>query len=226
MTYSVIMPNADTVQLVPGTVEHRSAIADLVWSTGPSSYSYIFGERGRFDAFIESSWLTPATYFGHTEATVAMCDGRVAGVEIGFAGHRNYETKDNLAVVSADLVAKGLVTSDDLVRILTRADKASYLNPFVPGHAYYVLALAVVPGMRGTGLGARLLANAMEKGRAAGCRELHLDVLSDNDAVGFYRARGLETAVESIAPEPHACGVPMEMRMTMPLAASVEGEHA
>ena len=211
------MPDPDVIQLVPGTPEHGDAIAELVWSTGPSSYSYLFGERAHFDAFVERSWRTPDTYFGHTEATVALCDGRVAGIEIGSTGRRNYLTKDNLAIVSAGLVASGLVGERDLFEILSRADKASYLNPYVPGHAYYVLALAVVPGMRGTGLGAKLLANAMEKGRAAGCRELHLDVLSDNDAVGFYRARGLETACETIAPDPHRCGVPMEMRMTIPL---------
>lgn len=208
---------APSVQLVPGAAGHRGVIAELVWSTGPSSYSYIFGDRSRFDAFIEHSWLTPATYFGHTEATVAICDGRVAGVEIGSPGARNYETKDNLAAVSAELVAKGILTERALLEVLARADKASYLNPHVPSHAYYVLALAVVPGMRGTGLGARLLANAVRKGRAAGCRELHLDVLSDNEAVGFYRSRGLETACETIAPEPRRGGVPMEMRMTMPL---------
>jgi ribosomal protein S18 acetylase RimI-like enzyme len=213
------MPNHEAVQLVPGTAGHRSAIAELVWSTGPSSYSYIFGARGVFDAFVERSWLAPGTYFGHSEATVALCDGRVAGIEIGFTGRRNYEAKDNLGAVSAGFIASGIVTERDLLAILTRAERASYLNPFVPAHAYYVLALAVVPAMRGTGLGARLLANAMSKGRAAGCRDLHLDVLSDNDAVGFYRARGLETACETIAPEPHGAGVPMEMRMTIPLAA-------
>jgi ribosomal protein S18 acetylase RimI-like enzyme len=221
MTYSGPMPN-DPVHLVPGSTEHSGAVAELVWSTGPSSYFYIFGDRGRFDAFLERSWLTPDSYFGHTEATVALCDGRVAGLEIGFAGGRNYETKDNLAVVSAGLVANGAVTGQELLEIFARADKASYLNPYVPRHAYYVLALAVGPAMRGTGLGARLLANAMQKGRGAGCRELHLDVLSDNDAVGFYRAHGLETACETIAPEPHRAGVPMEMRMTIPL----EGGHS
>jgi hypothetical protein len=142
------MPNHEAVQLVPGTAVHRSAIAELVWSTGPSSYSYIFGARGVFDAFVERSWLAPGTYFGHSEATVALCDGRVAGIEIGFTGRRNYEAKDNLGAVSAGLVASGIVTERDLLAILTRAERASYLNPFVPAHAYYVLALAVVPAMR------------------------------------------------------------------------------
>jgi len=85
MTYSGRMTSRESTELVPGASAH-GGIAELVWSTGPASYSYIFGGRIRFDAFVEKSWRTPDTYFGHTEATVALCDGRVAGVEIGFTG--------------------------------------------------------------------------------------------------------------------------------------------
>ena len=79
-----------------------------------------------------------------------------------------------------------LVTLDgsELGEVFARADKASSLNPFVPPHAYFVLALAVLPAMRGTGVGARLLRNATETIAPAPCRQ-------------------------------H--GVPMEMRMVVPL---------
>ncbi len=206
------------VTLVPGTPTHGARIAELVWSTGPVSYDYIFGVRARFDRFIAGSWETPDTYFGHTEATVALTDGTVVGVEIGFDGTRNYQTRAKLGGVAAALVAAGTLDGSELGEVFARADQASYLNPFVPPHAYYVLALAVVPAMRGTGVGARLLRNAMDRGRRLGCRDLHLDVLSDNPAVAFYRAHGLVTMAETIAPEPcRQHGVPMEMRMVAPL---------
>lgn len=210
-----------TLELVPGSAAHRDAIPDLLWSTGPASYRYIFGDRATFDHFVGASWGTADTYFGHTEATVAIADGTVVGVEIGSDGARNYETKANLASVSMTLIERGNLSPSDLEAILQRADRASYLNPFVPPSAYYVLALAVTPNLRGTGLGARLLANAGERGRRIGCRQLHLDVLSDNPAVGFYRARGLETMAETVAPEPQRHGVPMELRMAMSLAGGV-----
>ncbi len=210
-----------TLELVPGSAAHRDAIPDLLWSTGPASYRYIFGDRATFDRFVGASWDTADTYFGHTEATVAVAGGAVVGLEIGSDGARNYETKANLAGVSMALVARGALTPSDLDGILERAERASYLNPFVPPSAYYVLALAVTPSLRGTGLGARLLTHALERGRRTGCRQLHLDVLSDNPAVGFYRARGLETVAETVAPEPHRHGVPMEMRMAMSLAGGV-----
>lgn len=217
------MSRLEPLELLPGMPEHRHRIADLVWSTGPASYAYIFGDRAMFDRFVSRSWLTADSYFGHTEATVAVRDAEVVGVEIGFDGARNYRAKANLARVSTALVADGTLTAAGVTGILERADKASYLNPFVPDSAYYVLAIAVTPSMWGGGVGARLLANATERGRRAACRELHLDVLSDNPAVGFYEAHGLVTMAETVAPEPcRTHGVPMEMRMVMPL----RGRHA
>ncbi|HEV7730978.1 MAG TPA: hypothetical protein VGR62_02405, partial [Candidatus Binatia bacterium] len=96
-----------TLELVSGTAAHREAIPDLVWSTGPASYRYIFGDRTTFDRFVGASWDTADTYFGHTEATVAVADGAVVGVEIGSDGARNYETKANLAAVSMALIERG-----------------------------------------------------------------------------------------------------------------------
>jgi ribosomal protein S18 acetylase RimI-like enzyme len=119
----------------------------------------------------------------------------------------------------AQLAADGAVTEAELRGVVERADVASYLNPHVPDAAYYVLALAVTDDVRGAGVGAALLENAMARGRRAGCRTLHLDVLSDNPAVGFYRSHGLETMAETVAPGPcREHGVPMELRMVTMLA--------
>ncbi|MEO6025839.1 MAG: GNAT family N-acetyltransferase [Candidatus Binatia bacterium] len=217
------MHASSDIELTAGTPDQAARIAELVWSTGPASYSYIFGARERFDRFVGRAWQTAESYFGHTEATVALRGGEVVGVEIGFDGARNYRTRANMTPVGAGLIADGTVSTEDLIGVLERAEKASYLNPYVPDSAYYVLALAVMPDLRGSGLGARLLRNAFERGRRGGCAVLHLDVLSDNPAVGFYRAHGLVTVAETVAPEPcREHGVPMEMRMV----ASLSGGHS
>ena len=57
--------------------------------------------------------------------------------------------------------------------------------------------------------------NAVEKGKDAGLRALHLDVLSANSAVDFYRALGFQCLVESTAPVPLQHGIAMEMRMAI-----------
>ena len=61
---------------------------------------------------------------------------------------------------------------------------------------------------------------------ARGCHALHLDVLSDNRRSRFYRAHGLVTMAETIAPEPcRQHGVPMEMRMVAPLQEETHEAH-
>ena len=71
------------------------------------------------------------------------------------------------------------------------------MNPYIPDTAYYVLALVVSDGYHGRGTGARLLRNSIEKAREGGFREVHLDALSDNPAVQFYRAMGFACMAET-----------------------------
>lgn len=204
--------------LAQGAPEHAPAIPSLIWATGPSSYQYIFGDRDLFNLFIERCWRTPDTYFGYTEATVALRGQKVVGVQISFDGQRGRQTRDNLQLVWTALLHEGSITMDQVEGIIARAGKASYLNPYVPGTAWYLLALSVTEDTRGTGIGARLLAQANQRARRAECAEFHLDVLSDNPAVGFYQAHGLVTVAETIAPEPcRVHGIPMEMRMVLEL---------
>ena len=109
------------------------------------------------------------------------------------------------------------MTKEQMQVVLEHSDNASWLNPVVSPGTYYVHALAVKPEARGKRVGMRLLANAMERGRAAGHKRFQLDVLSDNPAVNFYQSMGLELLVESRAPKPEAAGVPPEWRMGMVL---------
>ena len=92
---------------------------------------------------------------------------------------------------------------------------ASYLNAAIPSSVYYIHALAVKESQRGKGIGAKLLQHAIDKAKQAGLRALHLDVLSDNPAVVFYRSLGFDCLVETTAPVPLQHGVPMEMRMAI-----------
>ncbi len=117
-----------------------------------------------------------------------------------------------------ELVAGGRATQREALGLAERAEKASYLNAHVPADVYYVLALSVPEPYRGRGVGARLLAAAMTRARAAGHRALQLDVLSDNPAVQFYRAMGLSTIAEIRSPElTRDHGFPSEQRMPIAL---------
>lgn len=195
-------------------------IASLVHATGPVSYDYQFGpDRRLLNLMVGQSWRTPQTLFAAAASTVALSqDGAPLGIEIGFDGPDFYRFKDNLTAVAGALVAAGQTDPAELLGLVSRAAKASYLNAHIPHGVYYVLALAVPESQRGLGIGARLMRAAIDRARAAGKREFQLDVLSDNPAVGFYRAMGLEVAAETIVPElTRDHGFPSEYRMTMRL---------
>ena len=66
------------------------------------------------------------------------------------------------------MLEAGIADQDDVADVLERADHASWLNPIVPAHVYYVHALSVKPQARGKRVGMRLLSSAMERSRAAG----------------------------------------------------------
>ncbi len=212
------------------TVEIRAADAalaetceaqavDLVWRTGAASYAYQFGPgREVFDAFVGEAWKGTDNLFAHSGATVAMQGEQLVGLEIGFPGADFHRLQAPLREVTIGLVQSGRIAPDRLREIGRRTRLASYLNAHIPDDTYYILSLAVADSQRGTGLGRRLLERAIEAARSEGFRELHLDVLSDNPAVGFYRALGLTCVAETLAPEPcREHGVPMEMRMVLPL---------
>ena len=81
-----------------------------------------------------------------------------------------------------------------------------------PGYGFVdeatpVLAIAVAPGMRGRGIGTRLLAGLVESVRDAGFRAISLSVDPENPAVRLYRRFGFrETdAPRLIAGDEHPC---------------------
>lgn len=138
---------------------------------------------------------------------------------------RNYLTDEQQAQFASqipELVWQGLVASgdadgEDIAGVLERSDHASWLNPVIYEDTYYTHALSVKPEFRGKRVGYALIENAINKAREQGFARFQLDVLSDNPAVGFYRAVGLELLAETTAPKPAAFGVPPEYRMGMKL---------
>ena len=193
-------------------------IAELVWATGPVSYEYHFGDRELFDAIVLGSWFRDGTLFAADATSLAVEDGELMGIEIGMPGPEYRERQNALGPVWQDLVANQQIDAEAIPGVLERSEHASWLNPVIHADTYYIHALSVKPEYRGKRLGYHLIQNAMNKARAQGFAKLQLDVLSDNPAVDFYRAVGLELLAETRAPDPAAFGVPPEYRMGMVLS--------
>ena len=207
------------MQIVDATAahvaQHANDFAALIHATGPVTYDYQFLRRRLFGSLVKSSWATPGTLFAYDETSLALDGEELLGIVVRFHGPEFVRRRKALPPLWKPLIESGQVTTEELSEIGKRTHLCSYLNAAIPSVVYYIHALAVKESERGKGIGARLLNHAIERGKAAGLRGLHLDVLSDSPAVEFYRTMRFECIVQTIAPEPLASGVPMEMRMAM-----------
>lgn len=193
-------------------------IAGLIRATGPVSYGYQFGGGGLLERMVAASWNTPDTLFAASATTIVTDGDELLGLELGFAGPNFYVFKDNLVSLARDLIGQGVVSFEELKGLAARAEQASYLNAHVPEDVYYLHALSTPERHRGKGVGRQLLRAAIARAKADGYRELQLDVLADNPAVGFYQANGLRILTETRSPDlSRDHGFPSEYRMAVTL---------
>jgi len=193
-------------------------IPDLVHATGPLSYDYIFGGRRLCDAFIAAAWEAPGNFFSHEQSVLAFEDGVFRGVLISHDGPDHYKLKDAVWPVALGLVEKNPATAADIEELAARAEIASFMNPHVPEDCSYIIVVSVPETARGRGAGRKLIEHEIERARAKGFSRVHLDVMSDNPAVGLYRAMGFEPMAETVTPIPcREHGLAMELRMMLRL---------
>jgi len=197
--------------------QYTDAFADLMHATGPVTYDYQFNGRALFDHIVKLSWRMPGTLFAYDGTTLALEGDKLVGIEVGFHGPEFATRKKALGALWPEIIEAGHVTTEELGLIAERTFQCSYLNAAIPKNVYYTHALSVDETRRGKGIGAKLIRNALAEGRRASLRALHLDVLSDNPAVDFYKALDFQCLVESTAPIPLQHGIPMEMRMSIDL---------
>jgi len=207
------------MEIIQATAAHVDKfigdLPELMHSTGPSAYDYQFLSRKYLDPIVQSSWAAERSLFGFDGSRLAVEGDELLGIEIGWQGPEFEARKKALAPILGKIVEDGTLPQDDLAEMGKRTYLASYLNAAIPKPVHYIHALAVKPEHRGKGIGAALVRNAMQIGKDAGYRGLHLDVLSDNPAVEFYRAMGMHCLAETRAPDPFEHGCPVEMRMAI-----------
>ena len=207
------------MEIIQATSAHVDKFADelpeLMHSTGPAAYDSQFIGREYLDPIVRASWATAGTLFAYDGSRLAIEGDELLGIEIGWPGPEFGLRKKALAPIWGPLIEDGTLSRDDLAEMAKRTYLASYLNVAIPKPVHYIHALAVKPEHRGKGIGAALVRHAMQLGKDAGQRGLHLDVLSDNPAVEFYRALGMHCLAETRAPIPFEHGCPIEMRMAI-----------
>ena len=209
------------ITVMPAEIGLAKRVADhipeLVQATGPLSYDYIFaGREPVYNRFIDAAWLAPENYFSHSRSTLAFEGDAFRGLLISHDGPDHYAIKNAVFPIAQSLIGQFGITEEHIVGLSERADIASYMNPYVPEDCSYIIVVAVPEEARGRGAGRALMLHEIERARSAGFRTVHLDVMSDNPAVGLYRALGFEIMAETITPIPcREHGIAMELRMVL-----------
>lgn len=190
--------------------------AELIVSTGPEIYAYLFGkDLAAARHLVTGCWAATEGIFSHVHATVARAEGRVVGLELGYPEVlRARQLPATRALIERALAPERL----DAYR--AGVELVGYLTPWVPIDAYYLQFLAVTPALQGQGLGARLLNQAVARARSEGLGACHLDTDATRPAVAFYRRMGLDVLVETRMPALETAGIPPHYRMVKAVSAA------
>jgi ribosomal protein S18 acetylase RimI-like enzyme len=203
------------VMLQPATPEFATLVPDLVYDTSPALFSHVVG--GRTDVltrWLSGLWSRPDNTFSHEHATVAVADGRMLGLELGYRGADKVRLGRNSSEQSRELLDE-----ESLARMSRALSQGTgYLTPFVPDNAYYLMILSVTESGRNRGIGTQLLENAFQRARHAGLKSVHLDVYAGNPAIRLYERAGMEILVETRVPRlERDHGIPPHYRMVLAL---------
>jgi len=197
---------------------YKDSVPHFIRMTGPESYDYQFNTYPPLATFLRQCWVETENIYSHDAATLALEGPDLVGLSIAFPGSAYYPRYRSLRGVISTLIKRGDSSHEEVAERRARVEQASYLNAHVPDDVYYLMTLATSESFRGKGLGRQLLEAHIQIAREGKYRAFHLDVLSNNPAVGFYRSFGFEVAAELIAPIPFKLGaIPMELRMKIDL---------
>lgn len=188
-------------------------VAELIWATDPPLMEHLFGNRETWRRALDLEWPLSGTLICHANTTLALKEGRVVGLIIGYPA-RNYAAafdgshRVQTSVLSAERTEAFERAFSDMERLFPEPD---------PG-AFYIQELSVDPAARGAGLGRALLAHAVTRAGALGCDRLALDVAASNPAVGLYQVLGFTVEVVTSLPEAEdARGIGAHNHMVCPL---------
>lgn len=203
------------VVLQPASPKFAPLVPDLVYDTSPALFAHIVGGRREvLRRWLSALWSQQDNTFSHELATVAVSDGRMLGLELGYRG----ADKARLGRSSTEQ-SRDLLNEESLARMRTAMSQGTgYLTPFVPDDAYYLMILSVAESARNRRIGRQLLDNAFRRARDAGLKSVHLDVYAGNPAIRLYQRAGMEILVETRVPRlERDHGIPPHYRMVLAL---------
>lgn len=176
------------VGLRPASPEDVDRAVPLIYSSGPDAFDFVFGDA---TAFLRHAFLDGAGEFGFRNHTVAVVEGEVAGIGAAYSG----ATSLQFTVAAARQILSHYRLSG--VGVIFRGLRTERIIPAPKKGMQYIGHLGVDPGMRGEGVGTRLIELFLDQGREAGHAMAGLDVAVTNPrAEALYERLGFEVTEE------------------------------
>lgn len=182
------------VRFRPARPEDATAAVPLIYSSGPAAFDYVFaaGEGRDAPSFLQYCFVDGAGEFGWRNHWVGVADGRVVAVGAGYGA--DTKGKFTLAAARQILSHYGLRRG---MAVITRGLRVESLIRPPEGDMHYLAHLAVVPELRGRGVGRALIDELLGSAREAGRRRVVLDVATSNPrAEALYRRAGFKVVSE------------------------------
>ena len=200
------------VHFRPASPGDAAAAVPLIYSSGPVAFDYVFATRdgGDAQAFLKHCFVQGDGEFGWRNHWVGVAQGRVVAVGAGYGA----DTKWAFTLAAA----KQIVSHYGWRRafgVITRGLKVESLIRPPEGDMHYLAHLAVVPDLRGRGIGRALIDQLIGLAREQGRRRVVLDVAVSNPlAEALYRRAGFKVMSERRSRLVHAhIRVPDHRRM-------------
>ena len=199
------------VLLRPATPGDAADISRLVLLSAERFLPAVFGPR--IEGGLARLGAQEGTLFSWAHTMIAEAEGRTAGMLLGYSERE----------IAREDPATGLgllhVLGGDMVRRFGRLLRVRRMIRDIAADEWYVSNIAVLPAVRGRGVGRTLMRDAEKRARASGAAAIVLDVETDHPAaISFYTGLGFQTV--SATPSFSLGGHPFAfLRMRKPLSA-------
>jgi ribosomal protein S18 acetylase RimI-like enzyme len=165
-----------------------------MYDTHPVLFDDIYdGNRANQLAIGAAIWADTGGQESHNISHGAYADGQLIGLE----------TSADLATIEAragydDKTLKSMLSAAAYEHnAACWRDRWFYAFPRLSAGTYFVETLAVLPQWHGQGVGRMLMQGVFDRAKAAGCRDVQLDLYATNPALHFYQAMGMEKLSET-----------------------------
>ena len=189
----------------PAHPDDAAQATPLIFSAGPSAFDFVFSHRTRMDAqgFIAHAFTSDRGEFSWRYHRVAEIDGEVVGTAVGYTG--TMARQFLWPAVGHILRCYGVVGAARVIRRGLQIE--TIIVPPSRADMFYIGNVAVLPTLRGQGIGQQIMEHMHAEGRRLKATVCALDVSAENPrAEALYTRMGYRVVKENPSRLANAAG--------------------